>query len=201
MTVATPEAPQAPLPSRKPRKIFLVVGLVVAVFLGIGLFTSIGTNNKSGAPQAGNPVPSFTSALVIGSGTVRVRSEGGTSGRPTVLLFFGHWCQICLTELPSLAATVRSQDAHGGPLSRIRVIGVDSEDPLSVARSFVASSGVTFPVANDQDAAIMNNKFLFNGDPYAVFVNGDGIIDRVVASRISPKAFTAYEKALIPSGS
>jgi thiol-disulfide isomerase/thioredoxin len=182
MTVAAPEAPQAPLPPRKPRKIFLVVGLVVAVALGIGLFT-------------------FTAARVNGSGTLRVGGSGGSAGRPTVLLFFGHWCTICSTELPKLASAVRSQDAAGGSLSRIRVVGVDSEDPLSVARSFVAGSGVTFPVAYDPNVAIMSGKFYFEGDPYAVFVDGDGTIDQVVASAISPAAFRADEQKLIPSGS
>jgi peroxiredoxin len=201
MTVAAPEAPQAPLPPRKPRKIFLVVGLVVAVALGIGLFTSIGAPKKSGIPQPGDPVPTFTAARVNGSGTLRVGGSGGSAGRPTVLLFFGHWCTICSTELPKLASAVRSQDAAGGSLSRIRVVGVDSEDPLSVARSFVAGSGVTFPVAYDPNVAIMSGKFYFEGDPYAVFVDGDGTIDQVVASAISPAAFRADEQKLIPSGS
>jgi peroxiredoxin len=201
MTVATPEAPPAALPPRKPRKIFLVVGLVVAVALGIGLFTSIGAPKKSGIPQPGDPVPTFTAARVNGSGTVRVGAHGGSSGGPTVLLFFGHWCSICSTELPRLAATVRSQDAAGGALSRIRVLGVDSEDPLSVAQSFVADSGVTFPVAYDPDVAIMSGKFYFEGDPYAVFVKSDGTIDKIVGSAIAPAKFTAYERALIPSGS
>jgi peroxiredoxin len=200
MTVATPEAPPAPLPPRKPRKIFLVVGLVVAAALGIGLFTSIGTPKNSGVPQAGDPVPTFTATRVNGPGTVDVSATVG-SGRPTVLLFFGHWCSICSTELPRLAATVRSQDDAGGALSRIRVLGVDSEDPLSVARSFVADSGVTFPVAYDPNVAIMSGKFYFEGDPYAVFVNSDGTIDKIVGSAISPAKFTAYEKKLIPSGS
>jgi len=201
MTVATPEAPPAALPPRKPRKIFLVVGLVVAVALGIGLFTSLGTNASTGPPRQGAPVPSFTAARVNGSGTVAVSGNPGSSGRPTVLLFFGHWCSICSTELPRLAATVRSQDAAGGALSRIRVLGVDSEDPLSVARSFVADSGVTFPVAYDPNVAIMSGKFYFEGDPYAVFVNSDGTIDKIVGSAVSPATFTVDERALIPSGS
>jgi thiol-disulfide isomerase/thioredoxin len=193
--------PGPPAAARKPRRIFLLVGVVVAAALGIGLFTSIGAPKKSGVPQPGDQVPSFTAARVNGAGTVRVNAKVGRSDRPTVLLFFGQWCSICRTELPSLAATVRSQDAAGGPLARIRVVGVDSEDPLSVAQSFVASSGVTFPVAYDQDAAIMNGKFFFDGDPYAVFVNGNGIIDKVIPSRISPAAFRSDERALIPSGS
>jgi len=201
MTVATSEAPPAVLPPRKPRKIFLVVGLVVAVALGIGLFTSLGTNANSGPPHRGGRVPSFTAARVNGSGTVAVSGNPGSSGRPTVLLFFGHWCSICSTELPRLAATVRSQDAAGGSLSRVRVLGVDSEDPLSVARSFVSGSGVTFPVAYDPDVAIMSGKFYFEGDPYAVFVKSDGTIEKIVGSSISPAKFTAYERAIIPSGS
>ena len=83
----------------------------------------------------------------------------------------------------------------------VRVLGVDSEDPLSVARSFVAYSGVTFPVAYDPSVAITSGKFYFEGDPYAVFVNSDGTIDKIVGSAISPARFTAYEKELIPSGS
>ena len=128
-----------------------------------------------------------------------MRANGGAAGRPTVLLFFGHWCSICSTELPRLATAVRSQDAAGGPLSRIRVLGVDSEDPLSVARSFVAGSGVTFPVAYDPDVAIMSGKFYFEGDPYAVFVKGDGRIGAIVPGPISVAKFTAEEKKLIPS--
>jgi peroxiredoxin len=201
MTVAAPsEAPSAPAVPRRPRKIFLVVGLVVAAALAVGLFTSLGAPKKSGVPQPGDPLPSFTAARVNGAGTVRVSAKG-TAGHPTVLLFFGDWCSICHTELPKLAATVRSQDAAGGPLSRIRVVGVDSEDPLSVAQSFVSSSGVTFPVAYDPDFAIMSGKFYFEGDPYAVFVNGDGTIAKIVGSRIAPSTFRADERTLTASGS
>jgi peroxiredoxin len=201
MTVAAPpEAPPAPPVPRRPRKVFLVVGLVAAAALAVGLFTSIGAPKKSDVPQAGDPVPSFTAARVNGAGSVRV-SPKATPGRPTVLLFFGDWCSLCHTELPKLADTVRSEDAAGGPLSRIRVVGVDSGDLLSNAQSFVSSSGVTFPVAADENLAIISSRFHFEGDPYAVFVNGDGTIDKVVASRLSPSAFKADERALTPSES
>jgi peroxiredoxin len=198
--IAPPEAPVVSPAPRRPRRIFLVAGLVVAAGLAVGLFTSLGAPKKSGVPQPGDPVPSFTAARVNGTGTVRVSAKA-MSGHPTVLLFFGDWCSICHTELPKLAAAVRSEDAAGGALSRVRVVGVDSGDLLSNAQSFVTSSGVTFPVADDQNLAIISGKFFFEGDPYAVFVNGDGTIAKVVASRISPSAFAADERALTPSGS
>jgi thiol-disulfide isomerase/thioredoxin len=201
MTVAAPEAPQAPLPPRRPRKIFLVVGLVIAVALGIGLFTSVGTTKVNGAPHQGGPVPSFSAPRLNGAGTVSVPADGGGGGRPAVLLFFGDWCHVCHTELPALAAAVHRQDAARGALARVRVIGVDSEDSRADGRAFVTQSGVTFPVARDPDVAITSGDFYFDGDPYAVFVKGDGTISAIVPGPLSVAKFTAEERKLIPSGS
>jgi thiol-disulfide isomerase/thioredoxin len=186
---------------RKPRKVFLVVGLVVAVALGIGLFTSIGTKKNAGPPQAGGPVPSFTAPRLNGSGTVAVPADGGGGGTPAVLLFFGEWCTQCHAELPPLAAAVRHQEHAGGALAKVHVIGVDSDNSKSVGEGFVKSAGVEFPVAQDAVIAITNGDFYFQGDPYAVFVKGDGTISDIVPGPLSVAKFTAEEKKLIPSES
>ncbi|HEY1827083.1 MAG TPA: TlpA disulfide reductase family protein [Acidimicrobiales bacterium] len=185
---------------RPPRKRFLLIGCGLAVALGIGLLTTASSGPKSqSAPQVGHPVPSFTTSLVRGSGTVSVPGESG--GAPTVLLFFGNWCPGCHQELPPLAAAVRAQVAGGGPLSNIEVIGVDSEDNLPQARAFVKSSGVTFPVAYDRNEDILSGDFYFEGDPNAVFVRSNGTIARIVhGDELTPSAFIADERALIPSG-
>jgi peroxiredoxin len=201
MSVATPEAPPVPLPPRQPRKIFLVVGLVVAAALAVFLFTSVGTNKKTGPPRKGGPVPSFSAPRLNGSGTVQVPADGGGGGTPAVLLFFGDWCVQCHTELPALAAAVRRQEAAGGVLASVRVIGVDSEDSKSTGESFVTSSGVDFPVARDPNITITSGDFYFAGDPYAVFVKGDGTISAIVPGALSVTRFTAEEKKLIPSES
>ena len=200
-------APGEPGEVRKPRKVFLVVGVVLAVIIGIFLFTSLGTSSGSGpgstgsAPQAGDAVPSFTSQNLgpVGGSQVSVSSNGG--GRPTVLLFFGNWCPSCHQELPPLAAAVRQQTRAGGALARIRVVGVDSEDTVGNAKSFIHSSGVTFPVAYDPNVDITSGLFYFTGDPYAVFVRGDGTIAKIVRGDVlTPTSLTADERALIPSG-
>jgi peroxiredoxin len=188
----------APAP-RKPRKIFLLVGTVVAVALGIGLFTSIGSGTNSGGAREGSPVPAFTRQNIgpVGAQQVSVPADG----TPTVLLFFGNWCTACHQELPPLAAAVRAQDKAGGALSRIHVVGVDDLDSSSSAKAFIKSTGVTFPVAYDPDASVTSGTFYFDGDPFAVFVKGDGTIDRIVRGDVlSPSSFTADERALIPSG-
>jgi peroxiredoxin len=199
MTDPTTDPPAVAPPPRKPRKIFLVIGLVLAAALAVGLFTSLGTSKGSGPPRVGAAVPSFTGARVNGSGSVQL-ARGG-DGSPTVILFFGRWCDACHVELPPLAAAVRRQAAGGGALSRIQVIGVDSEDTLPNAKSFVQSSGVTFPVAYDPNLTITSGAFYFEGDPHAVFVNGDGTISRIVGSVLTPAALAADERALTPSGS
>jgi thiol-disulfide isomerase/thioredoxin len=128
---------------------------------------------------------------------VRVPGNGGGNGTPAVLLFFGNWCTVCHTELPPLAAAVRAQSSGGGPLARVHVIGVDSEDSPANARGFIHDSGVTFPVAYDPNLAITSGDFYFEGDPYSVFVDGNGTIARIVAGPISVATFTADERSLV----
>ena len=83
----------------------------------------------------------------------------------------------------------------------IRVVGIDSFDTTSTAKSFIRAEGVTFPVATDPQAGITSGLFYFDGDPYAVFVRGNGTIARIVRGAVlTPASFTADERALIPSG-
>jgi hypothetical protein len=80
-------------------------------------------------------------------------------------------------------------------------VGVDDLDSSSSAQAFIKATGVTFPVAYDPDASLTSGTFYFDGDPFAVFVNGDGTIARIVRGDVlTPSSFTADERALIPSG-
>ncbi|MGO9854418.1 MAG: peroxiredoxin family protein [Acidimicrobiales bacterium] len=201
---SAPPAPGVDPAPRKPRKIFLVVGIVVAVALGIFLFTGLGTSpSSSGAPHEGGQVPSFTASNIgpVGPSQVSVPADGGGNGTPVVLMFFGAWCTSCRQELPPLTATIRRQGKAGGSLARIRVIGVDSFDGTSTAKSFMTTEGVRFPVASDPQADITSGLFYFKGDPYTVFVRGDGTINKIViGAQLNASSFTADERALIPSG-
>jgi len=208
MTTAAPAPPAAAGPAsgdgtgepRKPRKTFILVGVVLAAALGVGLFTSVGTSPGSkGNPQPGGSVPSFTAANIGLTGPHHLAVPAG--GVPTVLLFFGSWCSACQGELPPLAAAVRRQDERGGALAHVDVIGVDSEDSTSAGKSFIEKEGVTFPVASDPNLNITEGDFYFDGDPDAVFVSADGTIARIVrGAQLTPSSFTADERALIPSG-
>jgi peroxiredoxin len=204
---SAPVAAGASTPAyRRPRKRFILIGLGIGllIILLIGLLTSIGTSSTTtSAPREGGPVPSFAAPNEgpTGSSQVAVPADGGGNGTPAVLLFFGAWCSSCKAELPPLAAAVKKQDEAHGTLSHIRVLGVDSFDKTSTAKSFIHEEGVTFPVASDPGAGITSGLFYFDGDPYAVFVNGDGTINKIVRGAVlTASSFTADERALIPSG-
>jgi peroxiredoxin len=211
--VSTPPGDPEPVPGAsteppKPRKRFILIGFGIGILLIVlfGLFTSLGTSDGSGtagsgggAPSAGDPVPAFSATNIGPSGDEKVSVP--VIGKPTVLLFFGAWCPSCHTELPPLTAAIRQQDAAGGALSHIRVIGVDSLDSMTNATNFVRAMGVTFPVAFDPNVNITEGDFYFTGDPYAVFIKSDGTIAKVVRGDVlTPSSLTADEQALIPSG-
>ena len=162
MTADAPEpAPGAPAP-RKPRKIFLLLGLVVATALGIGLFTSVGTNAKSsGAPHEGGPLPAFSGIDLNGSGQAVVSSDSIGHGTPGVVLFFGNWCAACHTELPPLASAVRIQQSRAGALAHVKVIGVDSEDTTASAKgaAYHGQSAGKLPKPIDQSTCKRKAQF------------------------------------------
>jgi len=121
--------PGAPTPTlRRPRKRFLVIGVVAAAALGVGLFTSLGSSS-SGAPSAGDAVPAFSAPNVGPAGPSQVSvSPSSTGGRPTVLLFFGAWCPSCHTELPGLATAVASWVRGASFSTALGVAGRDAGD-------------------------------------------------------------------------
>ena len=191
---------------RAPRKRFILIGFGIGLLLVllIGLFTSFGTSQGTAhdPPQASGPVPSFSATNIGPVGPTHLMVAPGVDGAtPTVLLFFGAWCPSCHQELPLLTAAVRQQDAAGGALSHVRVLGVDSEDTVANAKSFIHTADVRFPVAYDPNLGITEGDFFFEGDPNAVFIRADGTIDKIVrGDALNGASFTADERQLIPSG-
>jgi peroxiredoxin len=176
--------------------VFVLAGAAV-VALGIGLFTSLGTSAAGGPPQAGVTAPTFSLAGLNVAGRVGTPESGGGDGKPVVVLFMGDWCSVCHSEIPPLAAKIKALRSGHTALGRLAVIGVDSEDTLSDARAFVSSSGVTFPVGDDSTAHVMNGVYGFQGDPYAVFIEGNGRIMTIHPGPLSPARFVALARQLL----
>jgi thiol-disulfide isomerase/thioredoxin len=174
-----------------------VIAAVAVVGLGVGLFTSIGTSTVSGPPRAGGVAPAFSlSGLNVG-GRIGTPESGGRDGKPMVVLFMGDWCTICHSEIPPLAAKIKELRSGHSALGHLAVIGVDSEDALPNALSFIRSSGITFPVGDDGTAHVMNGVYGFEGDPYAVFIEGSGVIMTIHPGPLSVTKFVTLERELL----
>jgi peroxiredoxin len=182
---------------RRHRLIAFAMAGAVVVTLGIGLFTSLGTSTTGGLPHAGGKAPTFSLSGLNVPGRVGTPLSGGGNGRPVVLLFMGDWCTICHSEIPPLAAKVSELRSGHGTLSHLAIVGVDSEDTLSDAQSFIKASGVTFPVGDDASAHVMNGLYGFEADPYGVFIEGNGTIMTIHTGPLSPSMLVRLARELI----
>jgi thiol-disulfide isomerase/thioredoxin len=190
---------------RRPRLIFLLLGVLLAAALAAVLLAlrASGTSTASGTAvvSAGRPAPRFALPALDGARKkVGVPVDGGGGGRPAVLLFFASWCPPCRREIPALAATYRRQQEEHSPLAKVAVIGVDANDPTSNALAFVRSSGVTFPVGADVSFAVTQTLFGFSHLPESVFVEGNGTIAGIHLGPLSPRRFSSWERRLLASG-
>lgn len=167
------------------------MGLALAVGLGIGLFSSLGTP-ATPAPAVGRAAPGFTLGRLGGGPRIGVPADGGGDGKPVVLVFFASWCTPCQSEIPNIAAVYRHQRAG----SRVPIIGVDGNDPTADALAFVRRSGVTFPVAADPQYSVTNGLYDFIGDPDTVFVDGDGTIAHIVRGPVTAAELVAWERRI-----
>ncbi len=189
---------------RRPRPVFLVIGVVIAAALA-GVLYAIGSHAESDGggtarPAAGSTAPHFTlPALGASRKEVGVPADGGGGGRPAILLFFASWCTQCHKEIPAIAATYRRQQQQHSRLTKVAVIGVDGNDPTSNALAFVRSSGVTFPVGADVDFTVTQTLFDFNYLPESVFVEANGTIAGIHLGPLSRSAFVSWERELLTS--
>jgi len=188
------EAVGSQIEVRKPRKIFIVLGVSLAMLFALFLFRGLSTKPGVAFPSVGTPAPAFSLLSATGIGHVGTPADGGRFGMPFALLFFGAWCSLCHGELPPLAKAVHDQQAGANPLKRVAVVGVDSVDSPSEAAAFARSSGVTFPVGSDGDAQVTSSLYGFTGDPYAVFVSGNGMIVAIHRGPLSVSQFISLER-------
>ncbi|HEY5439149.1 MAG TPA: TlpA disulfide reductase family protein [Acidimicrobiales bacterium] len=169
-------------------------GTVVAIVLiaVVSYFTGGHVTTNANGPTSelvGKTVSGFTLPGLKG-GTVNAPWKSGHDG---VLIFFASWCGPCQKEMPEVAAYLRRHNEGS-----VHVIGVDAQDQRGAATSFVARSGVGFPVAFDPHSNVTAAIFKFLTLPETAFVNARGVVKQVYFGAI-PKSELAKGIAALRS--
>ena len=91
-------------------------------------------------------------------------------GHAVVLNFWASWCIPCRAEAPQLESVWREFRP-----TRLVVVGVDTQDLVTPARTFLTQYRLTFPAVRDPDGAVAR-RFGATGVPETFFISAAGRI-------------------------
>ena len=121
------------------------------------------TDGPAGTTAAG--LPALTLPCLGGGRPVDL---AGLRGTPTVLNVWAQWCGPCREEIPLF------EQLHERSAGRLRVLGIDLEDPnTAAALEFAEEIGMSYPQLQDLDGAVTDALHI-RGIPLTIFVTAEG---------------------------
>lgn len=149
----------------------VVVGLVVALFIGLLATRDAAADRVAPSRLVGRAAPDVSGPVVVGPGA---RFDLSTmQGRFVVVNFFATWCVPCVREHPQLA---RFASAHAA--GDATVVSVVYDDERADVRAFFAERGGDWPVVEDDGAKV---DWGVRGVPESFLVAPDGtVLTRIV---------------------
>jgi cytochrome c biogenesis protein CcmG, thiol:disulfide interchange protein DsbE len=161
-------------------------GVLVLLALGLaanhpsrGLDQAIAEGRRAAAPNVS--LPSLT--------TGRIYTLRAFRGRVVVLNLWASWCEPCRAEAPVLERWSRQIAAHGGS-----VVGVDTFDASSDARSFMRQLHLTYRMLRDP-SGVVKASFGVTGFPESFVIDRSG---RVAAIARGPVDDAFMRSAVLP---
>lgn len=144
-----------------------MVRLAGAVLLFVLGTRSLFAQSASAAYMVGHAAPDFKLKDLDGK-QVQLSS---LRGKVVLLDFWASWCGPCRVEIPiieSISKHFKNKD--------VLVLGVNSQEPAEVVRSFVAKNKITYPVVLTVDNPGIIRAYSADALPTAVLVDKTGII-------------------------
>lgn len=139
--------------------------LVVAVPLVVLLASGIGRDpNAIHSPLVGRPAPSFRLQTFDG----RSVTLADLRGKPVVLNFWASWCVSCTDEHAALRTAWQQYGRDG-----VTFVGVDYQDHVSDAESFLRKHGGGWPQLRDPGGETAIDYGVY-GVPETFFIDRNG---------------------------
>jgi cytochrome c biogenesis protein CcmG/thiol:disulfide interchange protein DsbE len=160
---------------------------LVATLLGILALRLVTTDRNNGlarAVAAGKrpPAPAFALPRLDAPGRLELAS---LRGRVVVLNFWASWCNPCKAEANVLAGAARRWKSRD-----VQLLGVDSQDFGSDARSFMRRHGLEYPNVHDGAGSVMS-RYGVTGFPETWFIAPSG---RIVAHVSGPLSSSGLDQ-------
>jgi cytochrome c biogenesis protein CcmG, thiol:disulfide interchange protein DsbE len=155
--------------------IALLVALVALFAQSVlqGSATVVAELGDGKRPQA----PNFTLPRLSGTGDVSLQSF---RGKVVLLNFWASWCAPCREEAP-LFNQIQSHYGSRG----VAVVGVDSQDFASAARSFARELHVNYTLVHDSSNNVTNRWGVSSGFPVTFVINRRGAVQKVFVTEVT----------------
>lgn len=138
------------------------------------------TRNPPVGPFVGEQAPPFDLVALDGSAFTIESLEG----RPIFINFWATWCPPCLEEMPIIQ---RMYEKYGEALAIVAV----TDEPIPIARPYVAEHSYTFPVFVDPGGR-MSGDYLVQALPTSLFIDASGVIRARHIGQLTEEQMEAY---------
>lgn len=129
-----------------PAALGLAVPLLLTACSGGGPDPHLGVRGEVAPTGERVPAPGLRGPLVSGG-----RFDlAATRGKVVVLNAFGSWCTPCKEEAPALSSVARASETKG-----VQFVGLTVRDTPDKAAAFARDNGVTYPLVQDDDGALI----------------------------------------------
>ena len=158
----------------KIKLLFLALGLVIVIILGVTLFNSL--SQISTLPAL--PQPDENTPLAIDFTVDDMSGNPATlfehMDKPVLLNFWASWCPPCTEEMPHFQAMF---EQYGDRVNFMMINSTDGdrETPATV-KQFLELTGYTFPVYLDTHGLQASYTYNITGIPQTFFIDTQGRI-------------------------
>ncbi|MDR2292121.1 MAG: TlpA family protein disulfide reductase [Prevotellaceae bacterium] len=97
--------------------------------------------------ETGDEAPNFTIKYIDGK-TIQLNE---LKGKTVMLQFTASWCGVCRKEMPFIESDIWQKHRNN---ENFALIGIDLKQDAATIETFIASTGVTYPITLDEDGKI-----------------------------------------------